>query len=135
MIIQTAFNNGDKAWAFVEGHSMELTIGRVRVEVTDSPGIPGESFFSNYRPQKEYVEQYMCVETGVGSGSVYTLGEHIFHTKEECDKANAERIALREAEAEKARAYQREQMLAEEPYLRERLERIEKAKAESATGG
>ena len=35
----------------------------------------------------------MCVETGIGSGQVYTLDKQLFATEAECVAANAERIA------------------------------------------
>lgn len=70
-----------------------MTVGEVRVEVTNSPGIPDEEMFDNYKPQKGQKEQYMCIETGIGSGSLYNV-EKLFPTKEEaqaeCDKLNAE---------------------------------------------
>ena len=61
--------------------------GKVRVEITDSPGRPGEELFHNYMPQKDYKESYMVIECGIGSGSVFTLGKNIFSTKSECDVA------------------------------------------------
>lgn len=66
----------------------------VRVELTDSPGVnegkveSGCSIaFDNYKPQKSMVEEYMLVETGIGSGSVYRISEEqtsIFETVYEC---------------------------------------------------
>lgn len=94
MNIQTKFCCGDKAWAigWSESRGRFLfcgTIGQIRVEVTDSPGIPGETIFDNYKATKKRVESYMLVETGIESGIVYTLGEHIFETKLECEAAIA----------------------------------------------
>lgn len=57
-----------------------LTIGQIRFEVTDSPGT--DSMFDNYKPQKGRVEQYMAVETGIGSGSVYYV-ESLFDSAEQ----------------------------------------------------
>jgi hypothetical protein len=128
MQINTKFSNGDKGWAFNDGCAELLTIGQVRVEITDSPGT-GDGMFSNYGPQKSHVEQYMCVETGIGSGSVYTLGVHIFETEDECIKANAEWIAQREAENLAARARERQRLLNREEDLREELSRIDAIKA------
>lgn len=128
MNINTTFSNGDKAWVFDGDQVQQLTIGRVQVTVTDSPGIPGEQTFSNYGPQKDYEEQYMCVESGVGSGAIYTLGQHIFTTEEECAKANAKRIQEREEEKERARQRYRERKLAEEEYLRAQLAELEALK-------
>ena len=64
----------------------ELTIGQVRTEFTGS-WCGCSNTFSNYGPQKEkYKEEYMCRETGIGSGSVHNA-ERLFATKE---KATAE---------------------------------------------
>lgn len=65
----------------------KLTVGKVIIEDTNSPGIPDEGIFDNYKPQTKYKEQYMCIETGIGTGSCYTYGESIFKTREECEKA------------------------------------------------
>ena len=98
MNIQTKFCNGDKAWT-IQRNGVGVfypfcgTIGQIRVEITDSPGRDGEEIFDNYKPQKERVEQYMLVETGIGSGSVYTLGSHIFETKAECEEMIASNAA------------------------------------------
>jgi len=85
-------SNGDKAFAitFTYNHQpviKELTIGRVTIEDINSPGLPDEELFDNYKPQKNYVERYMCVETGIGSGTVYEYGRHIFKSREECADA------------------------------------------------
>jgi ribosomal protein L37AE/L43A len=70
------------------------TVGRIEIQVTDSPGYPSEINADNYKAQKGRAEKYMCIETGIGSGSVYTLNEHIFATKaeaqQECDIRNLE---------------------------------------------
>lgn len=88
MKIETRFSNGDKIWVCWPGKEngpSELTVGKVQVTVTESPGRDGEEIFDNYKPQSSYEECYMCVETGIGSGSVYTLGVHAFATKEEAE--------------------------------------------------
>lgn len=130
MQITTTFSPGDKAWVFHNDRAQHLTIGKVNIEITDSPGVPGESRFSNYGPQNGRKEQYMCVETGVGSGSLYTLGERIFGTQEECEQANAERMAEIARENEERRARERTRILSQESYLREQLADIEKLKAQ-----
>jgi hypothetical protein len=88
MQFNSKFDIGQKAW--VIDHEtrlpMEITIGQIDISFVDSPGIPGEDLFDNYKPQKKYVERYMAVETGIGSGYQYTLNEHIFSTFEECVK-------------------------------------------------
>jgi hypothetical protein len=75
----TKFNIGEKVYILVKNHlnmTAEIhgpyTIGHVRVEHTDSPGIAGEEVFDNFKAQKEHKEQYMCIETGIGSGSLWS---------------------------------------------------------------
>ena len=65
----------------VEG---SLTIGRVGVEVIgETKGHEPDSIFCNYGPQKyEYKEEYMCLETGIGTGRVYEVA-CLFPTREE----------------------------------------------------
>lgn len=68
-----------------------LTIGQIRLEVTDSPGCADSSateVFSsdgdgntNFSPKKERKEMYMALETGIGSGSLYDV-ERLFDTSE-----------------------------------------------------
>lgn len=91
MKIETMFSAGDMAWCVTERGVEHLTIGQVRVEVTESPGT-GDTIFDNYKPQSGYKEQYMCVETGIGSGNVYTLGETIFGTEKEAMSAHSARL-------------------------------------------
>jgi hypothetical protein len=63
----------------------QITIGRVRVEMTDTPGNGDpDEIFDNYKPQKSYEESYMAVETGIGSGRVYPQG-WLFFTKDLAD--------------------------------------------------
>ena len=105
MKIETRFSPGDLAWVFdgsVGAH--QLTIGQVSVTVIDSPGTGGGAMFSNYKPQQGREERYMCVESGIGSGTVYTLDEHIFSDKEQCLAANAARIAAERRANEDIRA-------------------------------
>ncbi len=92
MQIETAFSNGDKVFVIGGDHQtgpfpFKGTVGMVRVQVIDSPGRPGEDLFHNFMPQSDYKEEYMLVERGIGSGNLYTLGENIFATKEECEAA------------------------------------------------
>lgn len=77
-----------------------LTIGRVGVEICESPGLPGKSIFSNFGPQSKREESYMAVETGVGSGSVYPV-EDLFHTEAEAlDRARIKLYEWRQRKAE-----------------------------------
>ncbi len=85
-------SNGDKAFVITftcnsKPILKELTVGKVIIEDTNSPGRPNEETFDNYKPQHKYKELYMCVETGIGSGTVYTYGKHIFKTIEDCADA------------------------------------------------
>ena len=85
----------------------ELTLGQVKVEITDSPGINGgcieqdapDLAFDNYKPQQSQHEKYMAVETGIGSGSVWEA-ENLFTTRQEaeaeCEKRNVEDRVLAE---------------------------------------
>ena len=80
----------DEAWNVRDGF---LTIGQVRVESTKSKGREGEEVFDNFKPQSKYKEDYMCEETGIGTGSLWNV-DKLFPTKEaaqaECDKRNKE---------------------------------------------
>lgn len=92
MKYESTLSNGDKVFAITFTCSKipkikELTIGKVIIEHTDSPGLPTEEIFDNYKPQHKYKEFYQCVETGIGTGSLYTYGESIFKTREECEQA------------------------------------------------
>lgn len=132
MKFESTFNIGDVAYTFVNGikYPQAVTIGQIRIEHTDSKGDSSYSFGDNYKHQKGYVEQYMCDETGVGSGTVYTLGEHIFATSEECAAANAERIKEIEGREAEQKKRNREEKLRREASLRAQLEEIERIKAE-----
>ena len=102
MKLESKFSIGDKVWViggdYRSGHFPFLgTVGTVSVEVVDSTGLPGEDLFHNYMAQKGYKEEYMLVETGIGSGYCYKLDDkeqRIFATKEEC----AEYIEKQEAD-------------------------------------
>lgn len=87
-----------------------MTVGQVRVEVTASRGFGGSSF-DNYRPQTAREEQYMCVETGVGSGNLYNA-ENLFATEAEAmDRAQvlAYEAQVRQEQSEKERKEKEEQ--------------------------
>lgn len=80
MILESKFNIGDIVWTRIEYNGEvkidgPFTIGMVRVELVDSPGIPGEEIFDNYKPQKNKKEEYMLVETGISCGSVYKVDQ------------------------------------------------------------
>lgn len=62
------------------------TVGSLRLEYTDSPGLSGEQTFSNFKPQKKIEEVYMLVETGIGSGSLWPV-KSLFSTFQEAEDA------------------------------------------------
>lgn len=84
MKIETNFSPGDAVYIIEHGMTKKwvlsgpLTIGQVRAVVTESPGREGEELFDNYKPQQDYKEEYMCVETGIGTGRVYYHTD-VFH--------------------------------------------------------
>jgi hypothetical protein len=87
MKLYSKFNLGDKVWCIQEGENViALTVGQISIKITDSPGIP-DSVFDNYKPQTDREEQYMCVESGIGSGAVYSFNKNIFATKKEAENA------------------------------------------------
>jgi len=94
-----SFTTGDTFWAmYFPGHGKtpvpdELTVGQVRVCYTNSKGRGNpDEMFDNFKPQHSYEETYMCDETGVGSGQVYTLGKNMFATRELAEEAIAKYI-------------------------------------------
>jgi hypothetical protein len=97
---ETAFSCGDKGWAFCGEGPAQLTVGQIRIEYTHSKGLRGGYVdddipvaFDNFKPKKsEYHEVYMCVESGIGCGTLWELGKNFFRTEQECLQANAERI-------------------------------------------
>lgn len=106
-----------------------MTIGRVGVEITDSPGTSnhwGGVYSSdgngetNYSPKQSREERYMCIETGIGCGSLYPV-EDLFHTEDEAMSRAAvkleewkARVAEDDARREKERERLAEQYRAEE---------------------
>jgi len=91
MIIETKFSNGDIVYGMQRIYCSTkwqvigpITIGQVRVEITDSPGVAGEQIFSNYSAQKRREEQYMCIETGIGSGTLHSV-DWLFDKKEDAE--------------------------------------------------
>lgn len=74
MKIETKYNNGDVVYGVQKPYKTDgwttigpMTIGQIRVKITDSNG-------------RE--TQYMCVETGVDTGTLYPE-EILFRTKAE----------------------------------------------------
>lgn len=106
----TKLKLGGKAFAVIGGLDpmvQRLTVGQIRVTET----LPGSRFCSD---EPCYKEEYMCAETGVGSGTIWTYGKNIFATEAEAQagviahqqaayKQRAERDALRAQAAEQQR--------------------------------
>lgn len=98
-----------------------LTVGQIRVIET----LPNGQFLDG----PVYKEEYMCVETGVGGGTVWTYGKNIFATKEEAEAgvlvkkqaAHKERAA-RDAWLAREAAEQRAEELRELERLRAKYE-------------
>lgn len=88
MRLESEYDIGQQVWCIRGKRPPELlTIGMVRVEITDSPGLNDgrveagcDIQFDNYKAQSKREESYMMVETGVGSGNVYTPGRDMFST-------------------------------------------------------
>lgn len=73
---KTAMNVGDIAYVVrgtIDPYIEEMRVGQIRITQTHpSKALEGDWHLPVYR------EEYMCFETGVGSGTVWTLGKHIF---------------------------------------------------------
>ena len=72
----------------------KLTIGTINVKIICANEVEDDDddMFDNFGSQTEsYHEEYMCYETGIGSGHVWG-GDNLFASKEEaqaeCDKRN-----------------------------------------------
>ena len=84
----------------------EMTVGQIRIIET----LPSARFF---REDPCYLEEYMCIETGVGSGNVWKYGYNIFATMKEAEAgviahqqaAWFERARRAKVKAEQAEAY------------------------------
>lgn len=131
MDIKTAVGIGEKIWVFMDGRTQQLTVGQIRVQVTDSKGVE-DSMFSNYQARKDYEETYMCEETGIGSGNVWELGKSAFLTENECTKAYAVRIAEEATKKAEDKKRMRNYQLARESSLRAELAQLEALKSEAA---
>lgn len=88
MKFESEFNIGDKVWICGNNNlPYRVTVGRIAIQHTDSPGMPFEEMFDNYKAQKSHIEKYMCIETGIGSGTIYELNKSIFKSYTECLEA------------------------------------------------
>ena len=82
----------DKGWTICQ-ENPQVTIGQVRCKFTGEWN-GSSDLWSNYGAQKEkYEEQYMCHETGIGSGTLHCASRLFATEKEaqaECDRLIAE---------------------------------------------
>ena len=96
-----------------------LTVGQIRVVET----LPTERYFPD---DPCYKEEYMCVETGVGSGTVWTYGKNIFASEGEAQDG----VIAHQQAAHKQRAERDAKLAAEEKLQRKQdlrtLERLKK---------
>lgn len=92
----------------LDPYIQRLTVGQIRVIET----LPSSRFFEH---DVCYKEEYMCVETGVGSGQVWEYGKNIFATNADAQigviehrqrayKQRAERDAQRAEQAARQKA-------------------------------
>lgn len=86
----------------------ELTVGQIRV-IETLPSI------KRFRSDPCYLEEYMCIETGVGTGTVWEYGRNIFSTESEAQAG----VIAHQQDAYKQRA-------ARDAAEKERLERRRK---------
>lgn len=106
----TSLKLNEQAFAVTGGldpYIKTLTVGQIRVTRT----VPSARF----RPSDPcYIEECMCIETGIGSGTIWEYGKNIFTTREDAErgvithrqaayKQRAERDAYQAKEAERRR--------------------------------
>lgn len=133
--------NGSAAytWSYERADVKKLTVGQVRIKHTQSQGTDEYSQTQtlsysgtdrtpdNMSPKEEYEEEYMCVETGIGSGSVYTYGKTIFATEEECRRVMKPEYDRRQQELRAKKIAERESRVYERDQQIERLARMQEA--------
>ena len=132
MKFETAFNCGDLGWIYYGSHIVgvqQATIGKIKIEYVDT--VLYEDSETGYgEPVVSYKEVYMCKETGIVSGTIFTLGEHIFKTKEEAEIGFRHHIEEEAARMLAVQTKERNDLLNKEKYLRSQLARIEAIKLE-----
>ena len=81
----TSFNSnlklGGKAYGVtgsLDPYVIELTVGQIRIVRT----VPR---YVTSSEDPAYIEECMCVETGIGSGTIWRYGKTIFNTKDEAE--------------------------------------------------
>lgn len=90
---QTAYGVEAKSYR-PDYHVVTLTVGQIRVTETSPKCRP------SYDTDPLFKEEYMCVETGVGSGTIWQYGRNIFATKDDAQAA----VVTHEQRAHKQRA-------------------------------
>lgn len=115
----TKLSLGTKAYVVRGGYDLDpyiepMTVGQIRVIETHPKHL------HNTHQEAVFVEEYMCVETGIGSGSIWRYGYNIFATEAEAQggliaarqrlyKQRAERDAERAKAAEERERSERAQ--------------------------
>lgn len=132
MKIETKLNCGDKVWYFLEYHPAQITVGKIEYHLTDTPGLSDEAdFIGNIlssdqgRRRFEIEERYMCIETGIGSGTIHTLGKSIFLTEQECIEANKERLHQAAIDEQLRRDREKKQLLNDLELTKKKLAALE----------
>lgn len=122
MKFETTFDIGDTGYTLnsYSGVISQVTIGQIRIKLTDHKVLPQD--------EQDYEEEYMCVETGVGCGTVYLLGKRIFKTREQCEEYFAEEIKRLEKEAFRKKKLEEVAKLSKEESLLAQLYEIEQIK-------
>lgn len=112
----TKLKLGGKAFVVrggIDPYIEELTVGQIRVIET----LPNQRSFTD---DPCYLEEYMCIETGVGSGSIWKYGRNIFATENEARHGDVEH----QQRAYKERL-ERDTRRAEEAEIRKNLDLIQ----------
>lgn len=117
---QTAY--GVQHSSAVDFYVGTLTVGQIRVTETD----PRQRIWDT---TPLFKEEYMCVETGVGSGTIWTYGKNIFATKEDAEAG----VRAYEQAAHKERA-ERDALQEQNRIRREELDRLELSRLRAKYG-
>lgn len=119
----THLSLGQVAYA-VQGNGLDFFVGRVtvgQIRVTET----APKLRASWDDSPLFKEEYMCVETGVSSGSIWTFGKNIFAT--EADAMAGVRAYEQAAHKERAErdAYQEKQRIQREEEERRQLARLQ----------
>ena len=105
----THLSLGQKAFTVVgllDFEIREVTVGQILVIETHP-----EYKRPFHTDEGIFVEKYMCVETGIGNGTLYTYGMHIFATRNEAEQGkikHEQRMYKERVERDKRRQEQEE---------------------------